>query len=149
MITSPRVLDFELYIVDFAIRLLERHGEILLLKRSSLEQDREEQARVGPSNWALFSVLQANITSKEIFHDHIKLLQVLQAILQRVKLLPFSQISKPSDTGFSRATFSRVEGLEDSDSDDIVFKRRMGMRIYFKQLKMHLIQITVSKAAKA
>lgn len=35
--------------------------------------------------------------------------------------------------------------VEDSDSDREVFKRRMGMRLYFKELKMNMERIKKSK----
>jgi hypothetical protein len=38
----------------------------------------------------------------------------------------------------SRATFKKVEKIEDQDSDFEIFKRRMSMRQYFKELKMNL-----------
>lgn len=39
MISSPRVLDYELIIIDFAIDLLESFGKQELFKKSSLEDD--------------------------------------------------------------------------------------------------------------
>ena len=36
------------------------------------------------------------------------------------------------------ACFKRIEGLEDNDTLQEVFERRMGMRHYFKELKMNL-----------
>lgn len=43
----------------------------------------------------------------------------------------------------------RVEGIEDDDSEWELFKRRMGMRNYFKELKMNLQRIKKSKEARA
>jgi len=50
---------------------------------------------------------------------------------------------------FSRACFTRVSGVEDSDSEEEVFKRRMGLRHYFKELRMNIQRIQKSKDAKA
>ena len=36
------------------------------------------------------------------------------------------------------ACFKRIVGLEDNDTLQEVFERRMGMRQYFKELKMNL-----------
>lgn len=38
-----------------------------------------------------------------------------------------------------------VEGVEDKDSEYEIFKRRMGMRQYFKELKMNLDKIEKAK----
>jgi hypothetical protein len=42
-----------------------------------------------------------------------------------------------------------VSGVEDSDSEEEVFKRRMGLRHYFKELRMNMQRIQKSKDAKA
>jgi hypothetical protein len=34
-----------------------------------------------------------------------------------------------------------VSGVEDSDSEEEVFKRRMGLRHYFKELRMNMQRI--------
>jgi hypothetical protein len=36
------------------------------------------------------------------------------------------------------ACFKRIEGLEDDDTFETIFKRRMGLRLYFKNLKVSL-----------
>lgn len=40
MISSPRVPEYELMVVSFAISLLEHYGSTSLLKRSTLDEDR-------------------------------------------------------------------------------------------------------------
>ena len=45
MMTCPRVLDFELLIVDWALKLVEKVGKEELLKKRTLAQDRAELAR--------------------------------------------------------------------------------------------------------
>jgi hypothetical protein len=39
---------------------------------------------------------------------------------------------------FSRACFTRVAGVEEFDTDDEVYRRRMGLRRYFKELRMNM-----------
>jgi len=39
MMTCPRIIRYELLVVDFAQKLLRYHGEQVLFKRSSLEKD--------------------------------------------------------------------------------------------------------------
>lgn len=39
MVSTPRVIDYELTIIDFAIDLMECYGKRELFKRSTLEQD--------------------------------------------------------------------------------------------------------------
>lgn len=39
MVSCPRVPDFELLVVDFALRLLRAYGDQSLLQRASVEKD--------------------------------------------------------------------------------------------------------------
>ena len=39
MISSPRIMDYELLILDFAIDILEYYGKETLFKRTSLQED--------------------------------------------------------------------------------------------------------------
>ena len=41
MISCPRLIAYELMVIDWAIRILVKHGEVQLFKKSALEQDRE------------------------------------------------------------------------------------------------------------
>ena len=40
MVSSPRVIEFELLVVDFALDMLEHYGKTELFKKTSLEEDR-------------------------------------------------------------------------------------------------------------
>lgn len=40
-VSTPRVVRFEIMIIDFALTLLESYGKTILLKRTSLESDLE------------------------------------------------------------------------------------------------------------
>ena len=66
------------------------------------------------------------------------LLQVLQQILTKINEL---EIGELTDQTWTRLTFERVSPLESADTDDEVFRRRMGMRTYFKELKMSMTRI--------
>lgn len=66
------------------------------------------------------------------------LLQVLQRILTKIDEL---EIGELTDQTWTRLTFERVSPLESADTDDEVFRRRMGMRTYFKELKMSMTRI--------
>ena len=95
MISFPRVIPFELMMIDWAIKILEKHGEIHLFKRSSLESDQAELQLIAdksPIDWQLYTILKCNIVSKQIFNDHLKLLQVLKAIVMRLKGVPEEQL---------------------------------------------------------
>lgn len=39
MVSSPRVLEYELMVIEFAIDLLESYGKAGLLRKSSYEED--------------------------------------------------------------------------------------------------------------
>jgi hypothetical protein len=66
------------------------------------------------------------------------LLQVLQRILTKVNELEIGELTEQT---WTRLTFERVSPLESADTDDEVFRRRMGMRTYFKELKMSMTRI--------
>ena len=52
------------------------------------------------------------------------------------------------DASYGYATHAPVEDLEENDSEEELFKRRMCMRTYFNQLKMSLVRVRNAKAAK-
>jgi len=39
MVSSPRIIDYELIVIDFALDLLEAYGKKELLARTTLQQD--------------------------------------------------------------------------------------------------------------
>jgi hypothetical protein len=138
MISSPRLIEYEILVVEFAIDLLEYYGREVLFKRSTLDKDVERAKAV--VDFQMLTVLNYNIERKKIHVRHLKLLKVLRALLER--------ISTQKQT-FSRACFTRVVGVEDFDSDHEVFRRRMGLRHYFKELRMNMGRIAKAKDAKA
>ena len=56
----------------------------------------------------------------------MKLLKVVRSILERIEVLPIED-----EKAFARATTVRTR-IEKEDSDEAVFKTRMGIRNYFK-----------------
>uniref|UniRef100_A0A7S3HU92 Uncharacterized protein n=1 Tax=Favella ehrenbergii TaxID=182087 RepID=A0A7S3HU92_9SPIT len=52
------------------------------------------------------------------------------------------------DAEYARITHESVAGLEDSDSDEELFKRRMGLRSYLNQLKNSLVRVRNAKRVK-
>ena len=144
MISCPRVIAFEELIIEWSIKLMQKIGKDELFKRRSLEQDQAEMARLGNSaDQKLYTILKLNIVTKKIYEGHMKTLKVVRAILGRIKDLELDD-----EDGYAKATYAFVEDLEESDSEQEIFKRRMGMRKYFNQLKMSLVRIKNAKEAK-
>jgi hypothetical protein len=137
MISAPRLTDYELLVIDFAIDLLEHYGKEELFKRTSYEEDKTRLNMV--VNYRTRTILQYNVQRKYIYHMHLKLLKVVRAILERISV---------EGKSFSAACFVRIGGVEDEDSDWEVYRRRMGLRHYFKELKMNMGRIQRSKEAK-
>lgn len=91
------------------------------------------------ADYRLRTVLLYNIEQKRVLLSHLKLLRVTKAILERIG------INKET---FSNACFRRVEGVEEGDSDEEMYRRRMGLRHYFKDLKMNTLRIAKAKGAR-
>lgn len=84
MVSSPRLLDFELMVIEYAIDLLEAYGKHELYKNSTKEQDK--QAMNKETDYRMRFVVKYNIKRKEIYEEHMKLLKVLKAILERLQV---------------------------------------------------------------
>lgn len=137
MISSPRIIEYELMVIDFAIKLLEHYGKSELFARSTLEEDQARFRAV--VDYRVKTVLQYNIQRKLIYKSHLKLLIVMRAVLERIQ----------EGVEYSRATIMRVEEVEDRDSEWELYKRRMGLRHYFKELRMNMARIQRAKDARA
>ena len=87
--------------------------------------------------------MRLNVVTKSIYHSHVKLLKVLKAILEKIK-----EIGIDDDDDFARVTHEAVAGVEDADSAEELFKRRMGIRNYLKLLKTNMVRIRNSKRVK-
>mmetsp|Transcript_14125 Transcript_14125/g.10190 ORF Transcript_14125/g.10190 Transcript_14125/m.10190 type:complete len:86 (-) Transcript_14125:142-399(-) len=72
-------------------------------------------------------ILQYNVEAKKIFLSQVKLLKIMRLILERI------QVGKET---VSRATFRLVKEFEAEDSKEDIFRRRMSLRTYFKNLEM-------------
>ena len=79
MISSPRLIDYELMVIDFAINLIEHYGKKELFLRSSMQEDKTRYQAV--EDYRVKIVLQYNIQRKYIYHMHHKLLKVMRSIL--------------------------------------------------------------------
>jgi hypothetical protein len=135
LVSTPRVLAYELLVVEFAIKLLDTYAKKTLLKRSSLAKDLSQKY----DSYEKQTISQYNIEQKQIYHHHLKMLKVLRAILSKISY-------SLSDSEWTKLTFERTD-FEVDDSDADVFRRRMGMRTYFKELRMNTRKLQESKSA--
>ena len=81
--------------------------------------------------------------------NHVRLLKILKEILLRIEKTAIGD-----DDAFMEASYKRVRGLEDNDSEEVLFSRRMGMRDYLRMLRISRVKIRDSvenkrKAAEA
>lgn len=82
MVSCPRLVRYELLVIDFAKRLLDYHSESVLNKRSSIEKDMADLKNPKIS-YEESTLLKHNINLKRILMEHKKFLTVLKAILGR------------------------------------------------------------------
>ena len=68
---------------------------------------------------------------------------MLKALLQRVEVLDVDDIE-----GFASCLFNKVRPYEDGLNEEDMYRRRMRMGRYFKDLRMHIVQMRDSKAAR-
>ena len=59
MVSSPRVVEFELLVIEYALDLLESYGKQQLLKRTSLEEDLERYKK--ETDFKLKQIIKYNI----------------------------------------------------------------------------------------
>ena len=137
MISTPRLVDYELMVIEFAIDMLEHYGKVELFKRTTLQQDKDRLKAT--QDYRLRTVLQYNIQRKYIHTMHLKLLKVMRGILERLSL----------GVEFSTACFLPVQGVEEGDCNWELYRRRMGLRHYFKELKMNMQRIKKAKEARS
>ena len=64
MISSPRLMEYEIIVLDFAIDLLNHYGKETLYKRTTLEQDEQRLAAV--VDYYASTVLRYNVEIKKI-----------------------------------------------------------------------------------
>ena len=143
MISCPRLIAYELLVIDFAIRLLEYAYKEHLCTKSTLEQDILALRNPGLSYEAR-TIMQFNVQTRQTVRDQIDLLKVLKALIQRVEVLEVEDAE-----GFASCLINKVSPYEDALNEEEMYRRRMRMGRYFKDLRMHIVQLKVSKAAKA
>lgn len=125
MISSPRIVSFEFMVLDYAIELIKAYQETSF-DGKFVEEDLQNLKSMEPSKEQ--TVLMFNIGQKKTCENAIKLLRGIKYILKAI-----DSEKEP----FTSACFKRIPGLEDNDSETEIFERRMAMRFYFKELKMH------------
>ena len=109
---------------------MEAVGVNDLFARTTLEQDKAELARIRkeePGNIRQETIVSLNVETKQIFKDQLKFLRIMEVLLERIQDLDVDDMR-----GYSAATLEPVNQYEEKDSEDVQFKRRMGMRAYFK-----------------
>ena len=94
-------------------------------------------------DYQLYTMLKLNAVTKTIFFEHMKTLKVLRAIIDRIE-----EVDIDDDIAYARATHWPVKSLEANDSEEDLFKRRMGMRKYLNQLRLNLVRVRNAKEAK-
>ena len=132
MVSTPRVIEFEILVVKFATNLLEEYAKQNL--KGSVQKDLDQIEK--ETDQRVKTLLLYNIQQRKIYMSAVKLLRVLYKILEMI----YNQ-KEP----LTSACFKRIEGLEDNDSLQEIYERRMGMRQYFKELKMNIARIEKMK----
>ena len=61
-------------------------------------------------------------------------MKVLRALIQRVEVLKVEDAE-----GFASCLFNKVRPYEDSLNEECLYRRRMRMASYFKDLRMHIV----------
>lgn len=83
MVSCPRIIPFEILIIDFALKLLDKVGKRFLFKKRSLAKDVQELAELNEKvingsavkeDFQLIQILKNNVANKEIFEGHVKTL---------------------------------------------------------------------------
>lgn len=67
MISCPRVLKFEMLILEWGLKVLDKISKDELFSRSTLDEDKESLKRVSASEEKLQSIYQLNIVTKTIY----------------------------------------------------------------------------------
>ena len=83
MVHSPRLLAFEIYIIEYGLRLLNKIGEQELFNRTSLEED-EAELKNCTGDWNMFTIIKLNTVTKRIFFEQVKTMEILKNILTRL-----------------------------------------------------------------
>lgn len=84
MVSSPRLINYELMVIDFALDLLASYSSNDLTNRTTLEQDLIKFKK--ESDYRMKFIVQYNIERKKIMNSQVKLLKVLRAMLERIQV---------------------------------------------------------------
>lgn len=143
MISCPRVIEFEIMMIEWAIKLLVKIASQELFKTSTLEKDEKELALVGTSQWKLHTIIKLNVVTKRVYQGQLKTLKILLGILKKLKT-----VDAEDEETYAKVTHAEISEFEASDSKEELFKRRMGMRTYLMKLKMSLPLVKNAKASR-
>lgn len=103
MVSTPRVLDFEIIVVRFAIQMLEEYAKMNL--KGSVQKDLDQLEK--ETDDRIKTLICYNVQQRKIYMSAIKLLRVLIRILENM-----SANKEP----MTSACFKKIDGLEDNDS---------------------------------
>lgn len=141
MVSSPRVISFELMVLDFAAQLLKAFAKTNKgFKSSTIREDQDALAFLTSdpnSDPADVTVLEYNIQTKKVHHYALKNIEVMKQILLLIR---------DQKEPITSACFKKIPKIEDKDTIQEVFERRMGLSKYFKDLRMNLPKIEKMKA---
>jgi len=124
MVSCPKVVEFEVMVLQWAIDLLTLYGEENI-SQTTVDQDLQElrQMKPGPSMTAMMYSVQ----QKKVYLEALKLYQVAFSILNMM-----FEGKEP----LTSASFKKFPDLEGTDTLEQIFERRMGVKQYFRLLKM-------------
>ena len=134
MVSCPRSFEFEIYVLDFAVKLLQefaKSNQGAVFRKTNVEQDQQnlqELRRSGASSAEIVTI-EYNIQMKKIYLEAIKIMKICSEILKKIKF---------ENQPFTSALFQKIPELEDGDSLEQIFEKRMGVKNYFKSLKTQL-----------
>jgi hypothetical protein len=147
LVSSPVDPEFELLVVAMGINLLE---DLLKNRFKSPGIEEDEILKEKSENHRIKFAIQHRIGLKNILLKNLHILRVLATILARVHL-------EAKEKGLTREAYKkiymeRVESLEKDHSPETVFKTRLTMRKYLRELmtnQKRAIDILMKEAAEA
>jgi hypothetical protein len=112
MVSCPRSFEFEIYVLEFAVKLLEefaKSNQGTVFRQTSVEQDTVNLLNLRKVNASAAEIvtIEYNIQMKKIYLDAIKIMKVCQEILKKIKI---------ENQPFTVALFQPIVGLEDGDT---------------------------------
>lgn len=137
MISCPRLVPYELMVIDFAVGLLEH------IKAKQLPSVLDAAAIAKRKSYQEQVVLTWNLQAKQIVENQISQLLVLKELLLRVQTLDVDDLE-----GLAAALINKVKPHEEQVDEEVMYRRRMRMGRYFKDLRMNIVTLRDSKKAR-